>query len=58
MALPVVKPYMMDLDTVNGTFLNGVRIDGARYYELIDKDVIRFGGSLIDYVLMIDEGKE
>merc|ERR1712039_791559 len=26
-----VKPYIMDLETVNGTFLNGERIDSARY---------------------------
>lgn len=48
----------MDLDTVNGTFLNGIKIDGARYYELMDEDVLRFGGSLVDHVLMIDETKD
>merc|ERR1719220_2855222 len=28
-----VKPYILDLESVNGTFLNGKRIEAARYYE-------------------------
>ena len=45
MAAPIVKPYLMDLDTTNGSYLNSKRIEGARYYELMDKDVLRFGAS-------------
>ncbi len=30
-----IRPYLMDLGTVNGTFLNGERIEGQRYYELL-----------------------
>jgi smad nuclear-interacting protein 1 len=45
----------MDLETTNGTMLNGTRIEGARYYELRDKDVLKFGASDRDYVLMLDE---
>jgi smad nuclear-interacting protein 1 len=30
----VVKPYLLDLESTNGTKLNGEKIDGARYYEL------------------------
>ena len=29
-----VKPYLMDLETTNGTFLNGDRIEDQRYYEV------------------------
>lgn len=30
-----VRPYLMDLGSVNGTFLNGDRLEAQRYYELI-----------------------
>jgi len=48
----VVKPYLMDLGSSNKTFLNGVEIEDARYIELRDKDVVRFGASTREYVLM------
>jgi len=48
----VVRPYLMDLRSVNGTFLNGERIKPARYYELREKDLIRFGLSSREYVLL------
>ena len=47
-----VRPYLLDLESTNGTFLNGKRIDGARYYELYDEDVIKFGTCPREYVLM------
>jgi hypothetical protein len=30
----------MDLESTNGTKLNGENIDPARYYELMEKDII------------------
>src|SRR5690554_3453452 len=30
-----VRPYIMDLDSTNGTFLNGERIDPSKYIELL-----------------------
>jgi len=45
----------MDLDTVNGTAINGERIDGRRYYELLEKDLIKFGTSSRDYILLHEE---
>lgn len=42
----------MDLESTNGTVLNGSAIEPARYYELREKDVLRFGQSLREYVLM------
>mmetsp|Transcript_81504 Transcript_81504/g.174641 ORF Transcript_81504/g.174641 Transcript_81504/m.174641 type:complete len:329 (-) Transcript_81504:77-1063(-) len=47
-----VKPYIMDLESINGTFLNGDRIDSARYYELRERDVLKFGMSSREFVLL------
>jgi smad nuclear-interacting protein 1 len=45
-------PYLMDLESTNGCFINGVRIDAARYYQLKKGDVVKFGGSTREYVLL------
>lgn len=47
-----INPYVMDLESTNGTHLNGEKIDSARYYELRHGDVIKFAGSSRDYVVM------
>lgn len=47
----VVKPYIMDLESTNGTLLNGEKIEPSRYYELLSNDVIRFGLSERDYLV-------
>ncbi|KAL3082442.1 hypothetical protein niasHT_038508 [Heterodera trifolii] len=46
------RPYINDLGSGNGTFLNGDRIEAQRYYELREKDVLRFGFSSREYVLL------
>uniref|UniRef100_A0A7S2K9N1 FHA domain-containing protein n=1 Tax=Leptocylindrus danicus TaxID=163516 RepID=A0A7S2K9N1_9STRA len=46
------KPYLMDLGSTNGTFINGQRLEEARYYELRKKDVITLGMSSREYVLL------
>ncbi len=48
----IVKPYLMDLGSVNKTKLNGEAIEEARYYELRDKDGLQFGLSSREYILM------
>jgi smad nuclear-interacting protein 1 len=46
------RPYLMDLDSTNGTFINENRIEPRRYYELFEKDTIKFGNSSREYVLL------
>lgn len=48
------KPYLMDLESTNGTFINGQRIEDARYYELHKGDVLKFGDCSQEYVLMAE----
>lgn len=48
----VIKPYLMDLGSTNGTFLMGKRRDPHRYVELFEQDVIKFGCSTREYVLI------
>ncbi|CAH0514763.1 unnamed protein product [Peronospora belbahrii] len=47
-----VRPYIMDLNSTNSTFLNGCKIEGSRYIELKEKDVLKFGESTREYVLI------
>lgn len=47
-----VRPYIIDLGSGNGTYLNNQRIDAQRYYELKEKDVLKFGFSSREYVLL------
>jgi len=42
----------MDLETEHGTILNEERIEGSRYIQLLSKDVIKFGKSEREYVLL------
>ena len=39
----MVKPYIIDLGSANGTKLNGQPIDPERYWELKENDVLMFG---------------
>jgi smad nuclear-interacting protein 1 len=48
----IVKPYLLDLESTNGTFVNGDRLESARYYELREKDVVKFGLSTREFVVL------
>jgi len=48
-----VKPYLIDLESANGTALNNDKVPESRYLELRDKDMIQFGSSTREYVLML-----
>eukprot|EP00741_Cyanophora_paradoxa_P025254 tig00000361_g24373.t1 len=56
--IKAVKPYIMDLESTNGTFLNDERIEASRYYELREKDVLKFGTSSRTYVLLHDQSAD
>ncbi|CAM0908995.1 unnamed protein product [Alopecurus aequalis] len=47
-----VRPYLMDLGSTNGTFINENRVEPHRYYELFERDNIKFGNSSREYVLL------
>ncbi|RAL15852.1 putative FHA domain protein SNIP1 [Aspergillus homomorphus CBS 101889] len=48
-----VKPYIIDLESANGTTVNGDAIPAGRFVEIRDKDVLQFGMSSREYVLML-----
>ncbi|TVY32426.1 FHA domain-containing protein [Lachnellula subtilissima] len=48
-----VRPYLIDLESANGTSLNKDEVPHSRYLELRDKDMIQFGHSTREYVLMM-----
>lgn len=48
-----VKPYLLDLESANRTKLNGEEVPDRRYLELRPKDVIKFGSSEREYVVML-----
>lgn len=53
-----IRPYIMDLDSANGTFLNNKKIEPRRYYELFEKDVLKFGYSSREYVLLHEHSQD
>lgn len=48
-----VRPYLIDLESANGSTVNGDLIPAGRFVELRDKDVLKFGLSSREYVLML-----
>ena len=49
----MVRPYVLDLESANGTTVNEDPIPGAKYVELRDKDVVKFGHSSREYVMQL-----
>ena len=39
----IVKPFIMDLESQGKTYLNGEPIEPAKYYELLEEDLLRLG---------------
>jgi len=50
-----IKPYLLDLQSTHGTFLNGKKIEDSRYIELKEKDVLKFGCSTREFVLLRED---
>ncbi|KAH9651517.1 FHA domain-containing protein DDL [Citrus sinensis] len=53
-----VRPYIMDLGSTNKTYLNDNPIEPQRYYELFEKDTIKFGNSSREYVLLHENSND
>lgn len=47
-----IIPYVIDLNSTNGTLLNKEKIEPSVYYELKHEDVLNFGDENVDYVVM------
>ena len=53
-----VYPYIIDLESSNGTFLNNDKIEPRRYVELKEGDMLKFGFSTREYVLLCETSTE
>lgn len=53
-----VKPYIMDLGSANKTAVNDSAIEPQRYYQLMEKDTIKFGNSSREYVLLHENSRD
>ncbi len=49
------KPYLIDLNSINGTFVNGKKIKPKTKYNLNNNDIISFGVDSNQYKLIINE---
>lgn len=50
-----VKPYLLDLDSANGSTVNKKAVPPSRYYELRNGDTVRFAASEREYVLLCED---
>ena len=53
-----VVPYIVDMNSANGTYVNNQKIEPQKYVQLMEKDVLKFGFSSREYVLLHDQSKE
>lgn len=49
-----IRPYVIDLESTNGTFLNNERIEAGRYTQLLHGDMLKFGMSQREYIMVKD----
>ncbi|KAF8448405.1 SMAD/FHA domain-containing protein [Terfezia claveryi] len=50
-----VRPYVVDLESANGTFLNKVKLEERRFMEMRERDMLVFGESTREYILMMEK---
>ena len=55
--MSAVRPYLIDLESANGTMLNQERVPEKRYVELKTADVVTFGQSEREYVVILPPRK-
>lgn len=53
-----VRGYLLDLESGNGSSVNGVDVGKARYYEVRSGDVLRFGHSEREYLVQLPPREE
>ena len=46
--------FLIDLNSVNGTYLNNIKLEGNKLVKLKNKDVIKFGNYENNYVLQLN----
>ncbi|VVT49679.1 uncharacterized protein SAPINGB_P002389 [Magnusiomyces paraingens] len=51
-------PYIIDLESARGTYLNGEEVPAASYVELRAQDVLEFGALRDEYVFMFNDEKK
>ncbi|KAI9729341.1 MAG: hypothetical protein M1834_006864 [Cirrosporium novae-zelandiae] len=52
-----VKPYLLDLESANGSLVNGEKVPESRFVELKSGDVVKFGESQREYTMLLDPGE-
>ena len=52
------RPYLIDLESANGTYVNNKPIEPKRFVELLERDVIKFGFSTREYVLLHEQSQK
>ncbi|BET00742.1 Hypothetical proteinA [Nesidiocoris tenuis] len=53
-----IRPYIIDLNSANGTYVNNQRIDPSKYVELLERDVLKFAFSSREYVLLHEHSSD
>jgi len=49
-----IYPYLIDLGSSHGTYINRRRIDSHHYYKIEENDIIQFGENSREYLLQIE----
>lgn len=57
-SVKAIRPYIIDLESSNGTFLNNNKIEPKKYVELREKDVLKFGFSSREYVVLHEHSQD
>ncbi|KAK0528276.1 hypothetical protein OC842_004596 [Tilletia horrida] len=50
-----IRPFLIDLESANGTYLNGAEVPTSRYVELKSGDTLKFGASTREWVLLPED---